>query len=102
MNTKTKEVTLFIQAIKWSWDRSFEIKVSTHQKKSDGDWTIVDLDTMVVNVEIPVLDEKVLVLAEVEQLQAVIKAEKADSYLRIVALEEKINSLMYLENKAEQ
>lgn len=102
MKTETKQVTLFIQADKASYESEFSMHVRSAKFESDSFTTVVHLDTVVVNVEIPVLDEKMLALAEVENLQANIKAEKVASYIRITQMEERINNLMCLENKLEE
>jgi len=96
-----KQVTLYIQAKKRSYGHEFEIEVDTMEFESDQYTTYVTLDTQTVNVEIPEFDEKVLVLAEVEQLKAAIKSKKAAHYLEVTAIEEKINSLMCLENQVQ-
>jgi hypothetical protein len=97
MNMETKEVKLYVQAVKWSWEKDFKIGVGICQGKSDKDRCVVDLSEVTVDVQIPTVDHKQLTLAEVEQLHAIIKTERADSYARITAIEEKIQSLLCIE-----
>lgn len=99
---KTMQVELFIQAEKNSWQDNFEIKVNRYNHETDNSTVYVTLDRVIVNVKIPELDEKMLTLAQIEQIQGQIKAEKAAHYLRVTNMEDQINSMMCLENKAEQ
>ena len=94
----TQKVKLYIQARKFSNERFFTISIDTHKFDSDNYVTRVLLNTVELDIEIPELDEKTLTLAQIEQLRDQIKAEKAEHYLRVVGLEDKINSLMCLEN----
>lgn len=94
----TKKVKLYIQAMKFNFEDSFEISVCTHQRDSNTNLTAIRLDTVEVNIEVPELDEKSLNLAQIEQVRDQIKSEKAESYLRVARMEEHINSLMCLEN----
>jgi len=99
---KTMQKELFIQAEKYSWEDKFSIGINTYERKSDNSEIAITLDKVTVNVEVPELDEKMLTLAQIEQTQEQIKAEKAASYLRVTKMEDHINSLMCLENNGEQ
>ena len=94
---KTKEVKLYVQAVKWSSSRVFKIEVSAHQQKTCDYMVVVDLSEVLVEVPMPSVDNKQLTLAEVEQLRGKIKTERANSYARITAIEEKIQSLLCIE-----
>lgn len=98
---KNIQVELFIQAEKRNHQDNFEIKVHRFNHKTDEYGVHITLDKVIVNVEIPEFDEKTLTLAHIEQIQGQIKAEKATHYLRVTNMEDQINSLMCLENKAE-
>jgi hypothetical protein len=97
MNMETKEVKLYVQAVKWSWERDFKINVSTYQKTTEVDRVVIDLSEVLIDVPVPTVDHKQLTLAEVEKLKETIKTERADSYARITAIEEKIQSLLCIE-----
>jgi hypothetical protein len=97
MNMETKEVKLYVQANKYSWEDDFQIIVSTVKHNSDGSTVAIQLSEVTVDVQIPAIDQKTLQLAEVEQLHAIIKTERANSYARITAIEEKIQSLLCIE-----
>jgi hypothetical protein len=97
MNMETKEVKLYVQAAKWAWERDFKINVSTYQKTAEVDRVVIDLSEVLIDVPVPTVNQKTLQLAEVEQLQEAIKTEHANSYARITAIEEKIQSLLCIE-----
>jgi hypothetical protein len=94
---ETKEVKLYVQAVKWAWEKDFKIGVGTYRGESDKDRCVVDLSEVIVDVQIPTVDHNQLTLAEVEQLRETIKTERADSYARITAIEEKIQSRLCIE-----
>jgi HSP20 family molecular chaperone IbpA len=98
---KTMQVELFIQAEKNSWQDNFEIKVNRYNHETDNSTVYVTLDKVIVNIEVPEIDENTLTLAHIEQIQGQIKAEKAAHYLRVTSMEDQINSMMCLENKVE-
>jgi hypothetical protein len=100
MNMETKEVKLYVQASKWAWEREYTVSYETFQKESTSDRFVKDLSVITVRVPIPNFDVKQLQLAEVEQLQETIQTERADSYARITAIEEKIQSLLCIEQGA--
>jgi len=94
---ETKEVKLYVQAIKWIYKKEFDIEVNTYRRGSCESYVIVDLSEVLIDVQIPTVNQKTLQLAEVEQLHEVIKTERANSYARITAIEEKIQSLLCIE-----
>jgi len=99
MKEETKEVTIYIFARKWNnceWGK-WEIDCSTHILKSCAYYTIVQLDKVVKHISMPVLDIKTLTLAEIEHLRDEITKERAESQLRLNAIEEKIQSLLAIE-----
>ena len=97
----TQKVKLYIQARKSGWEDKFSLVIDTMAFESTETTLTVQLNTVELDIEVPELDEKMLSLAQVEQLRDQIKAEKAAHYLRVTGLEDKINSLMCLENKSE-
>jgi len=94
----TKKVKLYIQAKKYNWESEFNLCVDTMAFISDNNIVCVQLNSVEVDIEVPELDKKALTLAEIEQIRDHIKAEKANHYLRVTNLEDKINNLMCLEN----
>ena len=94
---ETKEVKLYVQAIKYSWQDDFEINISTMKRLTDAATVAIDLSEVTVEVPVPIIDQKQLRLAHVEQLKEIIKTERANSYARITAIEEKIQSLLCIE-----
>ena len=93
------KVTIYIQARKWSWDREWTVEAKTHQAETCDDRTCVDLSEVEIDIPVPALDHKKLVMVEVEQLQEQIKKEMAESHVRITSIEEKIQSLLCIENQ---
>ena len=98
MNKETRKVKLYVQAEKWINQQDFEINVSTYPRSSCEHYTVIDISEVTVDVPVPAIDEKQLTQEEVKQLQAVIQKEKADSFVRVTAIEEKIQSLLSLEH----
>jgi len=94
---ETKEVKLYISASKFNFESEFKIQVSSYAPTSCKTITCIPLSEVTVEVEIPNVDVKQLQLAEVKQLQETIKTERANSFARITAIEEKIQSLLCIE-----
>jgi len=94
---KTKEVKLYVQAVKYNWEKEFVIDVRDYKTESSREQVVVHLSEVTVEVQIPDVDVKHLQLEEVKQLQETIKTERANSYARITAIEEKIQSLLCIE-----
>lgn len=94
---ETKEVKLYVQAVKYSWKDNFEIDISTMKRSTDTATTAIQLSEVTVEIEIPNIYQNHLNLSHVEQLREAIKTEHADSYARITAIEEKIQSLLCIE-----
>ena len=94
---ETKEVKLYVMAHKYTWDDEFKIVVSTAKHLSDAATVVIQLSEVMIDVQVPTVNQKTLQLAEVEQLHEVIKTERANSYARITAIEEKIQSLLCIE-----
>jgi hypothetical protein len=99
MNMETKEVKLYVQAVKYTWEDDFKILVLTSLPTPDAATVSVQLSEITVEVPIPTIDKKQFKLAHVEQLQKTIKLERANSYARITAIEEKIQSLLCIEQR---
>ena len=98
MNKETRKVKLYVQAVKWNHSKEFSVDVSCYNRTSCEHYTVIDISEVTVDVPVPAIDEKQLTQEEVKQLQAVIQKEKADSFVRITAIEEKIQSLLSLEH----
>ena len=94
---KTKEVKLYVQAVKYYWQEEFVIDVRDYKTESSHEQVVVHLSEVTVEVQIPDVDVKHLQLEEVKQLRETIKTERANSYARITAIEEKIQSLLCIE-----
>ena len=94
---ETKEVKLYVMAAKHSFEINFHTVISTSKWATDEQTTVLLLSEVTVDVEIPDIDEKRLTLEEVKQLENKIKEEKDASYIRITAIEEKIQSLLCIE-----
>ena len=101
--TKKQEVTLYVSAEKWCSNR-FEIEINTYDPSRHADNNknriVIPLSQVTVEIEVPDISEKQLQAEEIKQLQASIDKEKADSYVRIKAIEERIQSLMAIEHSS--
>jgi hypothetical protein len=95
---KTKEVKLYVQAVKWQSSTKWEIEIASVPFSSCDFRTVVQLSEVTVEVQIPDIDEKQLTLEEVKQLEQAITQEKNESYVRVKAIEEKIQSLLALDH----
>lgn len=95
---KTKEVKLYVQAVKWMSQDEFKVEVSTYKRESCEYFVIVDLPEVTVDIEIPDVDAKQLDTEHIKQLEIQMQEEKDDSYVRVKAIEEKIQSLRVLEH----
>ena len=103
MSTKKQEVTLYVTAAKWNCESKFDVRVDTYDldKINDGKHQVtVPLSQVTVEIEIPDVSEKQIQAEEIKQLQAAIDKEKADSYVRVKAIEERIQSLMAIEHSS--
>ena len=94
---ETKEVKLYVMATKHSLDRSFQTVISTSRWTTDDHTTVVLLSEVTIDVKIPDINEKRITLEAVRQLEDKIKEEKTASYVRVKAIEEKIQSLLCIE-----
>ena len=73
------------------------IIVSTVKRLSDAATVVIQLSEVLIDVPIPTVNQKTLQLAEVEQLSNLVRLEKANNHARITAIEEKIQSLLCIE-----
>ena len=101
MKRQPRKLTLYIRAEKPCYGSEFEITVSSYMSESDRYSTVIPLETVEVEVNVPVLDIKTLTLKEIEQLQELIQKEKNESHMRVNAIKEKIQNLQCLEVKSD-
>lgn len=94
---KSIECKLHIYASKWTGSDVYEIEVSSYLPKTEDYKIIVPLSEATVEIEVPVYSDKQLLEEEVKSLRAALIKEKADSHVRIIAIEEKIQSLLCIE-----
>lgn len=95
-----KKVKLWVTAHKYDHDKEFRISVDCFDRSSLSSCTTgtsIAMSVVEVEVEIPTVNQKQFTLEEVKQLQARIQKEKADSHVRVIAIEEKIQSLLCIE-----
>lgn len=95
---KTKEVKLYVQAFKWHHRNTWDIRIDSSAFDSCDSRTVIQISEVTVEVEIPDINEKQLTLEEVKQLREFINKEQANSYMRIKAVEERIQSLLAIEH----
>ena len=98
MKNEIKKVKLYVQAVKWAWDDKFAVQVNSFRADSLDNRMVVELSEVEIEIEVPLINEKQLQMEEIKHLQSIIEKEKADSYVRVTAIEEKIQSLLSLEH----
>ena len=94
-----KEITIYTQASKWSFQDKFEIEHSTFKGSTDERVIYIDLNEQVVEIDIPGGLEDLMVNAEILELEKMRDKIKADSIVKINQIEDKIQSLLSIENK---
>lgn len=97
-----KKVTLYVHAMKGKWADKYTCHISLADVTGAGDAdTHVELLSEVeIEIDVPDINEKQLKLLRIGSLEKKIKKEKADSHVRVIAIEEKIQSLMCIEAPA--
>ena len=89
-------------AMKREWKTDYEILVSSVDRTTwNSDDFYIVLSEVEVEVPVPTIDAQQLNLLEVNQLKASIQREHAQSHVRITAIEEKIQSLLCIEQLKE-
>lgn len=94
-----KEITIYTQASKWSFQQDMTIKHSTNKGTTDGSCMYIDLNKQVVEIDIPDGLEDLMVSAEISELEKMRDKIKADSVVKVNAIDDKIKSLLSIENK---
>jgi len=97
MKTEKRKVTLYIHASKYV-NSDYEICVSTYKQKSCEYFTVIDIATVDVEINIPTINKNELIQANIEQLKNRIEKERADSFLRVQAVKDEIQKMLCLEN----
>jgi hypothetical protein len=97
MNTTKQKITIYTQAQKYDFQNGFDVTHSTYKSKTSSDMVVVDLCESEVEINMPVIDEKVLTQAHVQQLQEQIAQEKQDSFQKVKRLEDKVKMLLCIE-----
>lgn len=92
MKTITKKVYLLQQPILY---KGMETEYVIMQFEMDGYITVSSMD---IEMEIP--DDFDFIAEQVKALEAKIKKEKVDHYVSVSELEEKISSLLCIENQS--
>lgn len=91
------KIQLYIQAVKYKWEKEFTVRVESFQRTQDNQQSVISLDELEFEIDVPEFDAKTLMLKEVEHLESQLKEEKQASFERITQLEERIQSLMCIE-----
>lgn len=94
---------LFVHAEKADYEDEFRIEIRTYDftpHVSRGTTSIL-LSEVEIEVPIPNYTQEQFNTVHVDKLRADLQKEKADSYLRVTAIEEKIQSLLSIEHQKE-
>lgn len=94
-----KEITIYTQAEKWSFQDEMTIRHTTLKGTTDTNCIYIDLNEQVVEIDIPDGLEDLMVNAEISELEKMRDKIKADSVVKVNAIDDKIKSLLSIENK---
>lgn len=94
-----KEITIYTQASKWSFQDKFEIIHSTRKNSTNESCIYINLNEQVVEIDIPDGLEDLMVNTEISELEKMRDKIKADSIVKINRIDDKIQSLLSIENK---
>lgn len=102
--TDKRKVKLYVTAAKGCYDIEFKIEVDSFDRTTleNRGSVAIPLSVIEIEIEIPDISGEQLQAEEVKQLQAAIKKEMADSHVRVIAIEEKIQSLLCIENQSDK
>ena len=81
------------------FDEDFKVDISTHHRKSDEHQVVVDICERIVSIDVPEINDEMLIAGQVDQLERAIQTELARSLAKVTALQEKKASLLAIENK---
>lgn len=94
------KITIYTQAIKYNWNKDFELRHSTVQAETDCHGVAITLNTQEVEIEEVELDPNVLIDAEVTQIEQLKQELLAKTQVAINMFDEKIQSLLCIEDKS--
>lgn len=94
-----QKIKIYTQAIKYCFENEFTIISSSTKFSTDKTQTVIDICEQEVEVEVPDNCEDNLVEFEVKELEKVRDKIKADAVVAINNVEDKIQSLLSIENK---
>ena len=95
-----KTIKIYTQASKWSWENNFSLIHRTTELNSDSSQVNITLNIQEVEIEEVVIDTAELVDAEVSQIEQLKQELLAKTQVTIDALDEKIQSLLAIEDKS--
>lgn len=90
---------LYIQAIKYDWQKEFEIGVYSHEHSSTENTVVINIDETEVILECPELSQSDFTNGHVEQLRKVKEELLAETHQKAKSIDEQIESLLAIENK---
>ena len=93
--------TLYIQAVKWTFDSEFTIDVNSAELTTDNNCVYVTIAAHELNIDVPEFNDTKFALAEIEQLQKMRVEVLANNEVRLQTIDKKIADLQYIENKVE-
>jgi hypothetical protein len=94
-----QKINIYTQAKKYCFESDFTITSSTNKFSTDSTETVIDICEQEVEIEIPDNCKDNLVEFEVRELEKVRDKIKADAVVAINNIEDKIQSLLSIENK---
>lgn len=94
-----KKVTLFIQAIKYVGTEEVNIDVHSFPQTTSGLKTVVNVDEVEVEIELPEFTQEQFTNGHIEQLRELKKSFMAEVQLKVQSIDEQIESLLAIEHK---
>lgn len=89
--------TLYIQAVKHSFENEFNVQINSFRMGSDNYCVVIDIAEHELELDIPDIDSNELTLAHIEQLNEMKLRMMADNNLRLEKIDNEIQKLMALE-----
>jgi len=91
--------TIYVQAIKYSFEKSFKIQANGYKEITGDAVVAIDICEKVVTIDIPDFDVDNIAELHVEQLQKRLVIAKADTYILLTDMQQEIDDLLAIENK---
>ena len=94
------KVKLYIQAVKWDFEKEFSIEVTGYKPTYLGEGkTLIPIAETEVDIDVELPSHETLVQAQIEQLEGKKTDIQAECNARIVSIDSKIGELLALKGE---